>query len=101
MAAAGIPTSIRLTPAEKRRIAVAARRRGLTPAKFIKLAALERTQTTTDDERLVKLANLVGQLREAVEDEIDSRVGDAAWDRHVASGEPTRRGDDVWRELGI
>ena len=40
MATATIPTSIRLSPAEKKRIAAFARKRGLSPAAYIKRAAL-------------------------------------------------------------
>jgi len=40
MASATTPTSIRLTPAEQRCIAALARKRGLSPAAYIKRAAL-------------------------------------------------------------
>jgi hypothetical protein len=77
------PTSIRLTPAEKRKINAAARRRGLSPAAYIKKAALDGV-AGADDERLAKLEKLAAELREAVEDERDSRAGDAAWEKHLA-----------------
>ena len=43
MSSATVPTSIRLTPTEKRKIAAAARKRGLSPAAYIKRAALDGT----------------------------------------------------------
>jgi len=65
---AAVPTSIRLTPAEKKRIAIAARKWGISPAAYIKQAALERTSAGPDDDKLTQLAALVEKVREAVED---------------------------------
>jgi predicted DNA-binding protein len=41
MASSTKPTSIRLTDVEKRRIGAAAKKRGMSPAAYIKRAALE------------------------------------------------------------
>lgn len=102
MSSATVPTSIRLTPAEKRRIATAARKRGLSPAAYIKRVALESTTATVpNDAKLERLAVLVHQVRAAVEDEIDYRTAAAAWDRHVKSGEKTLTGEEARRALGI
>lgn len=95
------PTSIRLTPAEKKRIAAAARKRGLTPTAYIKRAALEGTEAKGDDARLDQLERITTALREAVEDEIDYRAVTAAWDRHVKSGAKLLTGAEAWRELGL
>jgi len=101
--AATLTTTIRLAPAAKRRIVAAARRAGESPAKFISTAALARATTSPDtpDARLILLERRVAALREAVEDEIDARVGDAAWERHLATGSRLRTGEEVWRELGL
>ena len=48
-------TTIRLTSAAKRRITAAARRAGLSPAKFISTAALARADATPDDAKLARL----------------------------------------------
>ena len=99
--ASSTPTSIRLTPAEKRRIAAAAKQRGLTPTAYIKRAALEGAEARTDDARLDKLERVTAALREAVEDVVDARDAAKAWERHVASGAKTIKAEDVWRELGV
>ena len=97
-------TTIRLAPAAKRRIVTAARRVGESPAKFIATAAIARAAAAPDDtpgERLALLERRAAALREAVEDEIDARVGDAAWERHLATGSRLLTGEEVWRELGL
>ena len=101
--AATTTTTIRLAPAAKRRIVAAARRAGESPAKFISSAALARAMASSDtpDARLILLERRAAALREAVEDEIDARVGDAAWERHLATGSRLRTGEEVWRELGL
>ncbi len=97
---ASVPTSIRLTPAEKRKINAAARKRGLSPAAYIKKAALSGTGPA-DDTRLARLEKIAAQLFEAVEDERDARIGDARWEKHLAgqsrllSREEFTRGVDV------
>lgn len=83
MATATIPTSIRLSAAEKRRIAAAARKRGLSPAAYIKRAALA-GPGQSDDSRLDRLERLAAAVLESIEDERDARLGDAAWDKHMA-----------------
>ncbi len=97
---ASVPTSIRLTPAEKRRINAAARRRGLTPAAYIKKAALEGVGQS-DDLKLARLEKLAAGLLEAVEDERDARIGDARWERHLKQKTRLYTGEEVWRELGL
>lgn len=82
MASATRPTSIRLTTAEKRRIAAAARQRGLSPAAYIKRAALA-GPGQTDDARLARLERLAAAVLESIEDERDARLGDAAWEKHL------------------
>ena len=102
MSSATVPTSIRLTPAEKRRIATAARKRGLSPAAYIKRVALESTAAAVpNDAKLDRLAVLVHHVREAVEDEIDYRTAVAAWDRQVKSGEKLLTGEEARRALGL
>ena len=94
MSSATVPTSIRLTPAEKRRIAFS----DVTGA----LSQLESTTAAVpNDAKLERLALLVHQVRAAVEDEIDYRTAAAAWDRHIKSGEKTLTGEEVWRALGV
>jgi hypothetical protein len=76
------PTSIRLSGPEKRRIALAARRRGISPGAYIKRAALEGHESA--DDRLVRLEQLAAQLLVAVENELDAKMGDRAWSAHLA-----------------
>ena len=102
MSSATVPTSIRLTPTEKRKIATAARKRGLSPAAYIKRAALDGTvPAATNDAKLERLATLVHRVCEAVDDEIDYRTAVAAWDRHVKSGEKLLSGEEARRALGL
>ena len=102
MSSATVPTSIRLTPAEKRKIAAAARRRGLSPAAYIKRAALNGTvPAVANDAKVERLATLEHRVCEAVEDEIDYRTAVAAWDRHMESGKKLLKPEEVWRELGV
>ena len=98
---ATLPTSLRIPAAAKRRIAAAARRRGVSTQKFILEAALERATAAPDDTRLARLAATVEQVREAVEDEIDARLGDAAWERHLATGSRLYSSAEIKRELGL
>ena len=100
MATATHPTSIRLNPAEKRRIAALARKRGLSPAAYIKRAALA-GPVQSEIARLSRLEKLTASVLEAIEDELDARVGDAAWERHLASGAKLLKPEEVWRELGV
>jgi hypothetical protein len=80
---ASAPTSIRLNPAEKRLIASAARRRGLTLSAYIKRAALA-GPAQSSDARLDRLERLAAAALASIEDERDARLGDAAWERHLA-----------------
>jgi hypothetical protein len=94
------PTSIRLTAAEKKRIAALARKRGLSPAAYIKRAALA-GPPASDISRLARLEKATTAVLEAVEDELDVRVADAAWERHLKSGSKLLKPEEVWRELGV
>jgi len=58
MAAATISTSIRLSPAEKRRIATLARKRGLSLSAYIKRVALAGPPVSADA-KLARLESLV------------------------------------------
>jgi hypothetical protein len=100
MSTATAPTSIRLNAAEKKRIAAAARKRGLTPTAYIKRTALEGASAPAED-RLVRLEKLAATLREAVEDEIDAREAEAAWAKHAANKTRLYTADDARRELGL
>jgi hypothetical protein len=96
-----ITTTIRLAPAAKRRLAAAARRRGISTHKFILDAALARASAGPDDARLDRLAGIVEQVRAAVEDELDCRTADAAWRRHLKSGSRLHSSAEIKRELGL
>ncbi len=102
MSSATVPTSIRLTLAEKRKIATAARKRGLSPGAYIKRAALDGTvPAVANDAKLERLATLVHRVCAAVEDELDYRTAVTAWDRHVKSGEKLLSGEEARRALGL
>ncbi len=94
-------TTIRLAPAAKRRIAAAARRRGVSTHKFILDAALDRASAAPDDAKLIRLAALVEQVREAVEDELDYRLADARWQDHVRHKTRLYTPEEAKRELGL
>jgi uncharacterized protein (DUF1778 family) len=96
---ASMPTSIRLTVAERRRIAAAARKRGLSPTAFIKHAAL--AQAAGPDIRLEELGRTVAEIQEKIDDELDYRNATAAWERHLRSGKPALKPKEVWRDLGV
>lgn len=100
MSTATVPTSIRLTVAEKKRIASAALQRGLSPTAYIKRAALEGASAPAED-RLARLEKLAATLREAVEDEIDARDAEAAWAKHTVDKTRLYTGEEVRRELGL
>lgn len=94
-------TTIRLTPAAKRRISAAARRAGLSPAKFIATAALARADAAPDDTKLARLERVAAALHAAVADEIDFRLADARWRHHLTHQTPLLTGEEAWRELGL
>lgn len=100
MSTATVPTSIRLNATEKKRIAAAARKRGLSPTAYIKKVALEGALAPAED-RLSRLEKLAATLRDAVEDEIDAREAEAAWAKHTANKTRLYTGEDVRRELGL
>jgi uncharacterized protein (DUF1778 family) len=99
--AATLTTTIRLTPAAKRRIVAAARRVGESPAKFISTAALARATAAPDDTKLARLERLAAALLEAVEDELDYRLADSRWQHHLTHKTRLLTGEEVWRELGL
>ena len=94
-----VPTSIRLTTAEKRLIATAARKKGLSPTAFIKHAAL--AQAADPNVKLEELGRQVAGMQEQIENELDYRKAVAAWDRHLKSGKPALKPGEVWRDLGV
>jgi predicted transcriptional regulator len=94
-------TTIRLNPAAKRRVNAAARRHGVSTHKFIVDAALARAEAPTNDDRLAQLAALINQLKGAVEDEIDFRIADAAWKRHLKEKTRLYTPEEAKRELGL
>ena len=83
MATATTPTSIRLSPAEKRRIAALARKRGISPSAYIKRAALA-GPVQSDDAKFAHLERLAASVLEAIEDERDARLADARWEKYLA-----------------
>ncbi|MBC7365472.1 MAG: hypothetical protein H7343_01455 [Undibacterium sp.] len=93
--------TIRLTPAAKRRITTAARRAGVSPAKFISTAALARADAAPDDAKLARLERVAAALHAAVADEIDFRLADARWKHHLAHKTRLLTGEEAWRELGL
>lgn len=97
MAKALTPTSIRLAAGEKRRIAVAARKLGVTPAKFIKEAALARAADTTG----MKMGRVTTALRELIEDEVDAAIAVDRMARQKAGEGRLYTGAEAWRELGL
>ena len=94
------PTSIRLSPAEKKRIAVLARKRGLSPAAYIKRAALA-GPAPSGISRLTRLEKVTAAVLTAVEDELDYRVAVTRWENHVKHKTKLYTGEEVWRELGL
>ena len=97
MATTLAPTSIRLAAGEKRRIAAAARKQGVTPARFIKQAALERAAAPAG----MAFAQLTAALRELIEDEVDSAIALDRIARRKAGEGRLMTGEEVARELGL
>jgi len=98
---ATLTTTIRLAPAAKRRLANAAKRRGVSTHKFILDAALDRAAGLTHDAKLARLEALVARVQEAVEDELDYRLADARWQHHLKHKTRLSTGEEVWRGLGL
>jgi hypothetical protein len=94
------PTSIRLSPADKRKVTAAARKHGLSVAAFIKRAALG-AGTQPADTGLARLEGLAKTLLEAIEDERDYRLAAASWEGHLKDKGRLYTGEEVWRELGL
>lgn len=91
------PTSIRLAAPEKRRIAAAARKQGITPAKFIKQAALERAASPEG----MAFSQISASLRELIEDEVDAALANDRIARRKAGEGRLYTGEEAWRELGL
>jgi hypothetical protein len=100
MATSTKPTSIRLTDAEKRRIGTAARKRGMSPAAYIKRAALEGVGKS-DDAKLLRLESLAAGLLAAVEDERDYRTASSRWESHEKNETRLYTPEEAKRELGL
>jgi hypothetical protein len=94
------PTSIRLTAAEKRQIGAAARKRGISPAAYIKRAALQGS-SASNDSNLARLERLAASLLTAVEDERDYRTAAARWGSHLKNGTRLYKPEEAKRELGL
>ena len=97
MATSLSPTSIRLAPAEKRRIAAAARKQGVSPAKFIKQAALDRAVDPSGG----AMTQISLALRELIEDEVDAALALDRIARQKAGEGKLYTGAEAWRELGL
>lgn len=97
MATALVPTSIRLAADEKRRIAAAARKQGVTPAKFIKQAALERAANPDG----IALAQLTASLKELITDEVDAAIALDRIARRTRGKGRLVTGEEARRELGL
>ena len=91
------PTSIRLAALEKRRIAAAARKQGITSARFIKQAALERAAAPGG----MALAQITATLKELIEDEVDAAIAVDRIARRKAGEGRLFTGEEAWRELGL
>jgi predicted DNA-binding protein len=97
MAAPLSPTSIRLAASDKRRIAAAARKNGMTSAKFIKQAALERAASSGG----MLLTQITASLKELIEEEVDAAVAIDRIARRKAGEGRVYTGEEAWRELGL
>lgn len=97
---ATLTKSIRLTLAEKKQIDALARKKGLSPATYIKRAALAGAPAS-DITRLARLEKATAAVLEAVEDELDYRVAVSRWENHLKNKTRLLTGEEVWRELGV
>lgn len=97
---ATLTKSIRLTPAEKKQIDALARKKGLSPATYIKRAALAGSPAS-DISRLSRLEKATAAVLAAVEDELDYRVAVARWENHLKHKTRLLTGEEVWRGLGV
>ena len=101
-----VPTSIRLSPAEKRQIAAAASKAGVSPAKFIATAALRAASPLGGAEQALA-AELVATTRrhlarlEAEQDKLDADAAAAAWEHHVKNKTRLFTAEEAKRELGL
>jgi hypothetical protein len=95
-----VPTSIRLSQEEKRQIAAAARKHGISVAAFIKRAALG-AGVKSPDAGLARLEEMAKTLLDAIEDERDYRLASASWENHVRNKTRLLTGEEARRELGL
>ena len=95
-----VPTSIRLSQEEKRQIAAAARKRGISVAAFIKRAALG-AGIKTPDVSLARLEKMAKTLLDAIEDERDYRLASESWENHLGNKTRLYTGEELKRELGL
>ena len=95
-----VPTSIRLSQEEKRQIAAAARKHGISVAAFIKRAALG-AGIKSPDAGLARLEEMAKTLLDAIEDERDYRLASASWENHVRNKTRLLTGEEARRELGL
>jgi hypothetical protein len=100
MPARDVPTSIRLSQEEKRRIATAARRHGISVAAFIKRAALG-AGLKSPDAGLARLEEMAKTLLDAIEDERDYRMASENWDNHIRNKTRLYTGEELKCELGL
>lgn len=97
MATVLTPTSIRLAATEKRRITAAARKAGITPAVFIKQAALARAA----DPEGTALKGLVTSLKELIQEEVDAAIALDRINRRKSGEGGLFTGAEARRELGL
>jgi len=94
------PTSIRLSQVEKRQIAAAARKHGISVAAFIKRAALGAC-SKSPDAGLARLEAMARTLLDAIEDERDYRLASESWKNHIKNRTRLFTGEELKRELGL
>src|ERR1035438_1595498 len=100
------PTSLRIPAATKRSIGAAARRRGMSRAKFIIEEALrEASRACTAEEQLASEPVSVTRRHlariEAVEDAEDARVCDLEWERVKSGKSSVRTAQEVKSALDL
>ena len=100
MPARDVPTSIRLSQEEKRRIATAARKHGISVAAFIKRSALG-AGLKSPDAGLARLEAMAKTLLDAIEEERDYRMASESWDHHLRNKTRLYTGEELKRELGL
>jgi len=100
MPAKDVPTSIRLSQEEKRRIATGARKHGISVAAFIKRAALG-AGSKSPDAGLARLEEMAKMLLDAIEAVRDYRMASESWDHHIRNKTRLYTGEELKREMGL